>query len=383
MVDRVPPELDRHRLLILSFSSIAGDARVLKQVSLFRDVYAVTTCGFGPAPEGVVEHVQIPRGITAAKPYSRLLQLRLFRVAYWRQTGPRWVQRALRGREWQAVLANDPESLPLAFALAPADRVHADLHEYSPRMREQWPNWSRIYRPYYEWLIRRFAARAASRTTVSQGLADEYRRVFGVEVELVTNAAPFQHLEPRPTGSPMRLVHSGGAMQHRGLEEIVEGVARSTADVTLDLYLVPTDPALIERLRADAGDRVTIHPPVPYAELAAVLNTYDAGLHFLAPVNFNHAHALPNKIFDYVQARLALVIGPTPEMARVVEQHGLGLVADGFTAESVAAAIDRLDAAAIDRAKAAAHAAAGPLSAERQVEPWREAIAAIVTRPGS
>lgn len=379
-VGAVPAATDRPRLLIVSFSSIAGDARVLKQVALFRDDFAVTTCGFGEAPEGVVEHVQIPRGLTAAKPYSRLLRLRLFRVAYWRQSGPRWVQKALRGREWHAVIANDPESLPLALALAPADRVHADLHEYSPRMREQWPNWSRLYRPYYEWLIRRFAARAASRTTVSQGLADEYRRVFGVEIGLVTNAAPWQNLEPRPTGSPIRLVHSGGAMQHRGLEEIVEGVGLTTADVTLDLYLVPTDPALIERLRADAGDRVTIHPPVPYADLAALLNTYDAGLHFLAPVNFNHAHALPNKIFDYVQARLALVIGPTPEMARVVEQYELGWVAEGFSAEAVAAVLDRLHVEAVDRAKAAAHAAAAPLSAERQVEPWREAIAAIVAR---
>ncbi|MDO9591503.1 MAG: glycosyltransferase family 1 protein, partial [Microcella sp.] len=269
----------RPRLLIISFSNIARDARVLKQVALFRDDYAVTTCGFGEAPDGVADHVQIPRGLTAAKPYSKLLQLRLFRVAYWRQSGPQWVQGALRGRKWHAVLANDPESLPVAFALAPAALVHADLHEYSPRMREHWPKWSRINRPYYEWLIRRFAARAASRTSVSQGLIDEYRRVFGIEVGLVTNAAPFQSLEPRPTGSPIRLVHSGGALQHRGLEEIVDGVARSTADVTLDLYLVPTDPALIERLRADACDRVTIHDPVPYAELAALLNTYDVGLH--------------------------------------------------------------------------------------------------------
>lgn len=350
---------------------------MLKQVSLFRDDYEITTCGFGSAPEGVAVHHQVPRGLTAAKPYSRLLKLRLFSVAYWRQSAVRWARTALKGGEWHAVLANDPESLPLAFAVAPRSRVHSDLHEYSPRMREHLVGWSAIYRPYYEWLVRRFAARAASRTTVSQGLADEYRRVFGFEIGLVTNAAPLLHLEPRPTSLPMRLVHSGGALGHRGLEEIVDGVARSSADVTLDLYLVPADPALIENLRARASERVTIHPPVPYAELGGVLNQYDAGLHFLSPVNFNHANALPNKIFDYVQARLALVIGPTPEMARVVEQYSLGWVADGFTAADVAAVLDRLDVASIDAAKAAAHEAAVPLSAERQVEGWRVAIDAI------
>ena len=47
------------RLLILSFSSIAGDARVLKQVRLFAERYEVTTCGFGPTPEGVAEHLEL------------------------------------------------------------------------------------------------------------------------------------------------------------------------------------------------------------------------------------------------------------------------------------------------------------------------------------
>ena len=52
---------DRPRVLILSFSPIASDARVLKQVRLFADRYDVTTCGFGPQPHPGVEHVQVAR----------------------------------------------------------------------------------------------------------------------------------------------------------------------------------------------------------------------------------------------------------------------------------------------------------------------------------
>lgn len=366
------------RLLIISFSSIIGDARVLKQITTLGETFSVTTCGFGAAPPGVVEHIRVPDGLVAAKPYSRLLRLHLFRVAYWRQTAVRWARTALRGRSWDAVLANDPESLPLAFTLAPRQRIHADLHEYSPRMREQWPTWSEIYRPYYEWICRSFAARAASSTTVSRGLADEYRRVFGFAPGLVVNAAPYQRLEPTPTGTPIRLVHSGSALEHRGLDEIVEAIALTTADVTLDLYLVANNPALIERLKTKAGPRVVIHDPVPYAELPAVLNRYDVGLHFLSPVNFNHANALPNKVFDYVQSRLGLLIGPTPEMANLVEEHGFGWVAEGFTTADVVRALEPLTPASVDRAKAAAHAAAAALSAERQVEGWRVALEAIV-----
>lgn len=380
IVTLVPSSPQRPRLLIISFSAIDRDARVLKQVALFHADYAVTTCGFGPAPKGVVEHVQVPRGLTAAKPYSRLLRVRLFRLAYWRQSGVRWVRKALRGSEWDAVIANDPESIPLAFALAQPTRVHVDLHEYSPRMRENLPGWSRIYRPYYEWLIRRFAARAASRTTVSRGLADEYRRVFRAEFEIVTNAAPFADLQPSPPSTPLRLVHSGGAMQNRGLEELVEAMNRVSSTMTLDLYLVPADPALIERLRENAGQTVTIHDAVPYGELALTLNAYDVGVFLLPPRTFSYAHALPNKFFDFVQARLAIVVGPTPEMAELVGEHKLGWVTDDFSVDSLVRILDALWPGGVAAAKQAAHEVAEPLSAERQVEPWRAAISALVSK---
>ena len=39
----------RPTLLILSFSPIASDARVLKQVRMLAQDHDVTTCGYGPA----------------------------------------------------------------------------------------------------------------------------------------------------------------------------------------------------------------------------------------------------------------------------------------------------------------------------------------------
>lgn len=378
MVKPVSSSSARPSLLILSFSVIERDARVLKQVALFRDDFDVTTCGFGEAPEGVVAHHQVPTGLTAARPYSRLLRARLFRLAYWRQSAVRWARGALRGGAWDAVIANDPESLPLAFAVAPRSTVHADLHEYSPRMREHVPGWSRIYRPYYEWLCRRFAARAASRTTVSRGLAEEYRRVFGADFDVVTNAAPLAELEPTPTSSPLRLVHSGGAMQNRGLEELVEAMGRVSSPMTLDMYLVPADPALVERLTANAGSNVTIHGAVPYSDLAPTLNASDVGVFLLPPRTFSYAHALPNKFFDFVQARLGIVVGPTPEMAELVAEHGLGWVTDDFTVDSLVRVLDGLTPDTVKEAKAASHAVAHQLAAENRMSLWAAAVRAIV-----
>ena len=127
---------------------------------------------------------------------------------------------------------------------------------------------------------------------------------------------------------------------------------------------------------------MTVHDPVPYAELTQTLRSYDVGVHILPPVNFNNRWALPNKIFDYVQARLGVIVGPSPEMSRVLAAHGFGAVADGFTVADLTRVLDTVTPSVVAGWKAASDAAAGELSGESQTEGWARAVAALVaTRP--
>ena len=67
----------RPTMLILSYSPIARDARVLKQVTRFTRDYEVTTCGYGPRPEGVAEHIEIPESESYHDLDGRLITLHL------------------------------------------------------------------------------------------------------------------------------------------------------------------------------------------------------------------------------------------------------------------------------------------------------------------
>jgi len=365
------------RLLILSFSPLLSDARVLKQIREFTRDYDVVTCGYGDAPPGVVEHIRIPDEMRLDDQAGKLITLRQYRLAYGSVSGVRWARRELRGRDFDIVLANDLETLPIALELNPRLGVHSDLHEYSPLLHEEHAPWKRWISPYLTWLCRRSLPRATSITTVSHGLQRAYRDEFGVDVEVVTNAAPFIDAEPTPVHSPLRLVHSGAGLRNRALHETVEGVMLSSADVTLDLFLTPNDPRYIGELRdlaARSGGRVRVNDPVPYAQLAQTLQGFDVGVFVLRPVNFSYRWSLPNKIFDYVQARLATLVGPTPEMAEFVRDNGIGMVAEGYSPESIAAAVDALTPQDVVRFKAAAHARARELSADPQIAVWRRAV---------
>jgi hypothetical protein len=97
------------------------------------------------------------------------------------------------------------------------------------------------------------------------------------------------------------------------------------------MYLVPARDGgkYLDSLRALIGDetRIRLHPPVRPAELADTLNGYDVGIFSLPPLTPNHRLMLPNKIFDYVQARLGIVFNASLETDRIILDHELGAIA--------------------------------------------------------
>ena len=372
------------RLLILSYSPIESDARVLKQVRHFSRDYDVTTCGYGANPGSGVTHVQIPDDRTYNEHPRHLLVLRWHKRTYWRTGAVAYSAQALaRLEKFDVIIANDIDTVGVALSLEPRRGVHADIHEYAPKQNEELPMWRWFIAPYVRWMCRTFLTRATSMTTVGQGVANEYRRVYGITAGIATNSAPYHPFEPSPVAEPIRVVHSGAVLRNRHLDVTVRAVIRSTAPVTLDLFLMPNDPGHLDELRelAATSKRVTIHDPLPYSALLERLNEYDLGIHVIPPTNFNNAWSLPNKFFDYVQARLGLLIGPSPEMKDILESHDLGVAADGFDEDAVTAALDALTLDDVRRWKRNADSAAHELSAESQIQVWDAAVRAIVDGP--
>ena len=91
-------------------------------------------------------------------------------------------------------------------------------------------------------------------------------------------------------------------------------------------------------------------------------------LFLLEPTNFNYLHALPNKFFEFIQARLAVAIGPSPEMEQLATGHGFGIVAPSFEPQELAARISSLSAQDIERLKHRADRASYELHTGRSTE---------------
>lgn len=372
---------EKPSLLIVSYSNINSDARVLKQVRRFQEQWDVTTCGFGSSPGGVVAHVEIPRAFMNMRLYGRYITLKQYRLAYWKVAAVRqsWLQLKHLHGKFDVILANEIESLPVALRLKPKLGTHCDLHEYYPSLHEENPAWKRRIAPYYRWLCKTYLPRAKTSTTVAEGIVEKYIALTGCEPRVVTNASPYVDLEPTAVHSPIRVVHHGAALRNRGLHQMIESVIKSGASVTMDMFLMPNDTDYIAELQEQAaGSPVRIHEGIQYEELIASLNQYDVGFYMLPPVSANHEFALPNKFFDFIQARLGLVIGPSVEMKRIVEEYSLGEITNNFSIEAGAEALAGLTVQKVQSWKTHSNQHAFELSAEAQVEVWAECLQQIL-----
>ena len=88
------------------------------------------------------------------------------------------------------------------------------------------------------------------------------------------------------------------------------------------------------------------------------------GVFLIPPVNFNYANTLPNKLFDFIQARLAVAVGPTPEMAEIVNTYKIGVVSPDFTPKSLAGKLNSIIPEQLQTFKQNSTAAAERLNAE-------------------
>lgn len=381
----------RARILCISLSPIRRDARVLRQLSVLEELGEVTTVGYDDAPPGVAQHVRVPDDkLSLPQTLGGVLKLatRRFRAAELAAPGVAYAWEQLEGRTFDLVVANDARVLALAFAVAGDAPVWADMHEWAPEERTHVLSWRLLVAPFMTHLCRTYLPRAAAVTTVGGEIAGLYQKHFGVDARVMRNAAPYAELEPSPVDEHrIRLAHSGGAVHGRNLEAMIDAVRQLDDRFTLDLYLVPAADGgrylRTLRDRAEGDSRIVFRDPVPPADLPATLNAYDVGVFWIPPVHTNARLTLPNKLFDYVQARLAVAIGPTLEMERLVRARDLGVVSTGFSVDECADSLRDLTPSEISRFKQASAAAARDLSFEHEREAALEMLRPLLAHSGS
>lgn len=378
------------RVLVVCWSTLQNDPRVMREIEWFRSAgWTVDTLGIGPKPsEAVREHFATvePPALVMRRPFFGLILLfagypARFRLMM-RSRIPVAATAAVEAGEYDMVFVNDIDFLPWAVDVVRRARrtapvhLHADLHEYhTPNLEQELGPLRPVLVGYWRWLRRFIPSRQIStRSVVATGISKLYSDEFGVpRAPVVRNTPPFVDQEPSAVdGDRIELVYHGNAAWERGLRLLVEAM-RLLDDRFRITFMLTGSPAVIDELKAsttELGDRVTFIPPVPMSQVARAINPFDLEVMLYPPLTPNLELSLPNKLFEAVQGRLGLVVGPSPSMVEIVERYDNGVVAAGFTAPDLVAALHSLTADRVMELKRASARAATELSSEAERTPF-------------
>jgi hypothetical protein len=370
---------------IISFSPIARDARVLRQIEYLSPHYPLTVIGYGPPHPAYADNPNIswieltkdpsptpPRLIHAwrNRDYSNLkigLRIKnkaksiLYKAApFLGFFIPQAYELSYRFKRWRphstalehavksdcAVYhANDWKALPVAAEAARSNnaRLVLDLHEYAPEQYED-RNFRMFDARMISYIIRKYAPQVDASTTVADLIAQKYKKKFHLDPVVVLNAPEKTERPPsRIDPHDIKLIHHGAASERRSPKLMIEAIARCDQRYSLHFMLLENDYLKELKKLADdiAPNRVTFHKPLPPEDIVDYLSNFDIGFYILPPSNYNQLVALPNKFFDFINAGLAICIGPSPSMAAMVRTNGLGIVGPTFSPGDIADMINR------------------------------------------
>jgi len=228
--------------------------------------------------------------------------------------------------------SNDLDTLPANFLVSRIRKMPLvyDSHEYFTEVPEL------IERPFVRgiWLrIERWIVpKLKYSSTVSAGVAGEYRRLYNRDFTVIRNLPVTEKRESkRPDklkcGPKRIIIYQGSLNPGRGIDHMI----RAMVHLEEYVFQVFGDGPLrgyFENLTLESGvtDRVSFMGAVPFSGLRKYTSMASVGISLEENLGKNYYYSLPNKLFDYIHARVPVLASDLPEIKHVVEAYGIGKV---------------------------------------------------------
>jgi glycosyltransferase involved in cell wall biosynthesis len=240
--------------------------------------------------------------------------------------------------------------------------TYLDLHEDHVHHADRGLLERFAFRKYWVWQLEQLVSFVRGRkgkvaiTSVEKVIARSYSEILKQPVDLIYNAPDLNDLRPHHVEpNSIKLVHHGMGTKGRGIEASVRSLRHLNSKFTLDLILFSTPLyslklAILARILG-VHSRVRVLPGVPLSELPKTLNKYDVSVILLSSITPGHQNSLPNKFFESIHAKLMIITGPNPSMARIVKESKNGIVLDSWSPKELSRVLSKLSPKSISEFK--------------------------------
>lgn len=233
--------------------------------------------------------------------------------------------------EADIILSNDLDTLPACWlaSLIKRKKLVFDSHELFPEVPEL------VHRPFirniWSTMERFLIKRIRYGITVSNSIAGYYKEKYGKSFEVIRNSGQFRYdidfKDIEKAQGSTTIIYQGFLNMGRGLElaiqsmQFVENAKLQIighGDIRIQLHQLVSDLKL--------NDKVEFIGRIPLEELWKYTAQAHIGISLEENLGLNYQYALPNKLFDYIQARLPVVVSDLPELKATVSKYGIGKI---------------------------------------------------------
>lgn len=239
------------------------------------------------------------------------------------------------------LLANDLDSLTANFLASRLKRIPLvyDSHEYFTEVPEliERPRVQKIW----EWLESKMLPNVTYAYTVCDSIANVYHKKYGTGFRVVRNLPQTKKSQTKKTEAAKKMILYQGAVNlARGLKQAIlamhyvenaELVIAGDGDIKTELE------ELVQREKLE--NTVRFVGRLPLEKLSELTVQADLGLSVEEDFGLNYRFTLPNKLFDYIQAHVPVLVTNLPEMAAIVRKYKVGAITDSLEPKLLAATI--------------------------------------------
>jgi len=249
-------------------------------------------------------------------------------------------------RKFDIIVSNDLDTLPASYCAGKlrGKKIVYDSHEFFTEV----PELVNRNFPRRVWLLieRLILPRLKHAYTVSTSIAETYNRLYKIQMEVIQNVPLFNdnaNDSPETKTEQKIILYQGSLNVGRGLEQMINAMQF----IDNAHFKIIGDGDIVQQLEQQIKEKalekkVTIKGRMPFQELPAETSKADLGIALEGNIGLNYYYALPNKLFDYIQAGVPVLVSPFPEMQKIVNQYEIGTVYDHKDAKMLAQKIDEI-----------------------------------------
>lgn len=374
-------EQDNKKIIHVVLNNFAPDYRVLKETTALAraglDVSVFAKWGDNKPVCETVDNVKVRRFKLVTSGLSKRLPLQILKYF---ECSFRMLIRLWREKP-HVVHCHDLNALLIGWVATNffKGKLIYDSHElWSDTNERGFPEWAKKVGLSLERIMARDSREII---TVSSGIAEEMERRLSVERPSVIRNVPEKAdsesrsvLRERLNISEQSIVfvYIGGILANRGCETVIKAFAAADCDEAYLVFLGADEIPewAIRDIPSEVQARIKLHPPVPPREVVQTASGCDVGIHAIRGTSLSHRYCLPNKLFEYIQAGLAVIVTDLPEMKKLVTSYEVGRVFPDGDEEALSKEIENLckDGARLSKLKRASRHARESLCWEGEQE---------------